>query len=647
MNNFDPVTVLPIYENVQISKSQTERPPKKKRKFLMLIIVSILAFTIISAFLYFYMNGGFDTKKEKVFKGITNTFSSLSASPLDSFLDLTVLSNKVISGQYSIHSSLFLNDASINELDTFIGSGFSSDTIINLPESEISSFLSINYENEKLVTADFYAYEDNISIACKDIFEGYLQFQTENFSDKFNFSPLSTILDTKIDEKIDFNIFDLLKNNAETSGENKDLINLLKEENIENTTALMDAITVTSLDPKIITIDGKDKKCKQYNVILPATECSDLLNAFFESLEEKYTTILPADYIKKTFNKDIQFNVAIYKNNIVYFELEEYALGDDFIISSAFTFVGKDAPLDMIIGTINTTENNAESEINISIETERAEETTYRNANFDADNYSIQFESVFNNISGDGAIDIAINDLMTFSLVGEFKDVTEGESFTYVIKDLELSFNDENEVYFLNFSGEYGIDTANYLVATPSGTAYDLFTMSDEDYKSLQSNIIETLPANEKLSSVLIDSGINLMGRSTWQGYENSYTPLYFPNGVYAKLPVRGYLHEDFVLENMLAILDDNYDYYREFYDYYMEYLHWNFTFYGFFPTYDNFINYIKFFAWQKYEYRCTNDLSDVFDITDYLVNLDESFDLDKVKIEDYIESQYGDYPNW
>ena len=547
MNNFDPKTGLPIsngqpnnakiigydsqtgapiYEQQQNplpNSHQRGIPPQqnKKKTWLPLILtICILVFLLLVLGIIFGLKRFLFTDKAKVFLGVKNTFSTLSESSLNSYLGYSSLLEKIDAGQYSASNQISFDDIEFigdgedyyfdDDFDSLIGTNIACMTVLDLPQEKFSYNVEVENPFISSISANIYAYDDKMAFSLNDMFDGYFEITTENFSKEFNSSFLSELMYYEIPNKIDFNIFESM---TENSTLNSSLLEKFSEENYNDLISLGEDITVTPMDSIKLSIDSKKVKCKQYNVTIPTEACIDLLASFYDVAEDEYPAIFDSisndvsfenddidelvDDLKEEFEDDIELHIALYKNKMVYCELDEYHIEDEDIDASMeFSFLGKKSPLDNVTGyitlyddfggidcdfsTTNTASKNSSTRITeIYFDNSYDEEITITcESNLDTKTGEFFVDSLFDFYDGHDDI------LLSNTFAGNFSDLQKGKAFLCNIDELSLECLDSDKDGFtLYFSGGLGIDTNNFDVESPSGECYDLLSMSESDYE--------------------------------------------------------------------------------------------------------------------------------------------------------------------
>lgn len=141
-----------------------------------------------------------------------------------------------------------------------------------------------------------------------------------------------------------------------------------------------------------------------------------------------------------------------------------------------------------------------ETEINFNVKSEENNLKMSLETTFDPESQEITFSS---EIKEDQKT------ILSLATEGEFKDVEKGKKYTLDFDYLEMQAEDD---FSVSLAGDYYVDTTKCDISAPSGTAYNLFTMTDSDFGTLVMELLINLQSDPLLSSLLsnFDFGMSL-----------------------------------------------------------------------------------------------------------------------------------------
>ncbi len=141
-----------------------------------------------------------------------------------------------------------------------------------------------------------------------------------------------------------------------------------------------------------------------------------------------------------------------------------------------------------------------ETEINFKVTSEESTLKMNLETTFDPDSQEITFSAELKEDQ---------ETILSLAAEGEFEDVEKGEKYTLDFDYLEMQAEDS---FSVTLAGDYYVDTTKCNISAPSGTEYNLFTMTDSDFGTLVTELLINLRSDPLLSGLLgnFDFGMSL-----------------------------------------------------------------------------------------------------------------------------------------
>lgn len=453
-----------------------------------------LACITLATFLFGLSGCGKKTPREALEEAYQKTFFTGSHS--EALLGLTDINAKL--KEQDAHSkgfSLTLQQVSGDELNQYSGFlsglGISVDTASDLLNRKASGTMDITYGGTTYLSLGGQIQNSKVHLFCPQLLHGSLMVN------------LNTI---KEDLASDSMIGQMLRDSGVTLPDNlvSELTNVFLNPTslmdvMELTSALEDLneeIEVTKLKKKEISLPADVTAKNVYLVTVPKDAYADALLASTNALMDYYASL--AETLGETDTFDAEYEKAQSKEEVK--ELSD-ALGD-IVLTVAVNKAGyicyveseakyEEETLSLTAYLENTKEGHEEIELDLRVETEDNNIKMLTEYTFDADSQEI---AVSSKLTEDNIT------LLSVACEGEFQDVKKGESYTLDFDFIEFEFENELSV---SMAGDCYIDTTRCDISAPSGTAYNVLTMTQSELTNLVTEIIINLQNDPLLSGLL------------------------------------------------------------------------------------------------------------------------------------------------
>ena len=468
-------------------------PKKKSKKMIWIPIVSVVLVAAIAVGIYFLVSKKPHNPEEAITAAMSNTFSAERTSTAAGWLSSQDLSMLTQSSSYQVNMDMTIDEVSgslADDISMLEGFGFTTSAAIDFNAARYAGGGSILYDGTSYIDYDIYAYDDYIALACPSLFEGYIEFNTTNFGTDFNNSPLAEALDTTIDPSIGFQFFELFTTAQETDVE-------VPHEFQE----FLDSIRYEEGDKKDLQVNGKSQTCQGYRIVVPRDSMENLLRWFCDYAGSLGTPVEYEEIAEVLPREDFVMNVYVdNKGRMARFSFELPIESAQTELSCQIDFTGLgDNPADHVTGNITMNIEGYAYGFSFESTTNTSGATTTQNTTMSVDVSGISvanatYVSTFDTETKDAHMDLSVSamytSILSMNLDYSYTDVVPGEQFTVNLEDLTLDIAGELTI---GLSGSSTVSKLNGSVEEPSGTKYDLFTMTEDDFNVLAEEIMENM----------------------------------------------------------------------------------------------------------------------------------------------------------
>ncbi len=486
----------PYYVNPSFAPGAVPAKKSKKKIWIPILIVVLLAAIGVGAYFLFFRKH--HDPETAVTEAMTNTFTGGGNSLEAEYLGQKELTAMQESGSYESRFEVNiteLNGSFGTEYDEYLpmlaGLGISSSASIDLDAQRFAESGSIQYDGTSYLDYQYYAYDDYIALACPDLFEGYLEVKTSNFGEDFNHSPLAEALGETIDPSFAFRFFDLFSTQPDVDVTIPDELQ-----------TFMDEIRFEAGEKESIELDGRTQSCQSYRIVIPRESIEKLAKWFCSYLTELGTPAEYSDIEEILPDDDMVCNIYVdKKGRMVRFSFDQAltADGETLELICTIDFTGADDPADHVTGEIKAVLNGYAYGISFDSVTNEtaASSTTNTKADINVSGISVvnlEYASTFDTATGGGHMDLSVSamyqTLLSLAADYRYSDVVSGKSYTINIDELSLDIMGE---LTMKANASYSLAPLSGPVEEPSGTKYDLFTLTEEDTEALLTEIAENL----------------------------------------------------------------------------------------------------------------------------------------------------------
>ncbi|MCM1105096.1 MAG: hypothetical protein NC409_13440 [Clostridium sp.] len=477
---------------------------KKSRKKIWIPIVSVVLVAAIAVGIYFLVSKKTRNPEEIVTAAMSNAFSADRTSSVTGWLQSQDLNTLASDSAYQYDVDVTFTEISgslADEISMLEGLGISTTMQLDRDAERLMSGASILYDGTTYLEYEVYAYDDYLAVACPSLFDGYIEFKTSNFGADFNNSPLAAALDTQLDSSFAFRLFDLLDTAYETETEIP-----------QEVQDFIDAVRYEEGDKKDLQVNGKTQTCQGYNIVITRESMEQLARWFCDYADSLGTPISYDEFAAALPNKDLVMNVYVdNKGRMARFAFDFPLDNAQTELSCQIDFTGlNDRPADHIAGELKLTVEGYSYGFRFESTTTASDSSETQNTTMSIDVSGISianadYTSTFDSGSQTGHMDLSVSamytSLLSMNLDYSYSDVVPGEHFTLNMDDLTLDIAGELTI---GLTGSSTVSKLNGSVSTPSGTKYDLFTITEDDILSLGEEILDNV-SNGPLSFLLVD----------------------------------------------------------------------------------------------------------------------------------------------
>lgn len=433
------------------------------------------------------------TPREALEEAYEKTF--VTGSPAEHLLGLAELNSRLdANNAHSSGLSLTLQELSGEGLEEFAGVlsglGFSIDTASDLLNRKSSGIMNITYGGTTCLSLSGQINGSNLYLTIPQLLDGSLSVHFSTLNEDLASDSLMAQLFTEAGITLpeDFSMDNLFGASAATDALAQFGTLLSACEDFE------DALLVEKADKKSVSLPSEVSAKNIYNVTIPADAYVNVMNATMESVSDYSNALLEVVGETAVANADMEefrasvdrlaalvgdivLTVAVTKDGYIrYVESVVESETETFTLTAAFT--GDKNPL-------NNTAVTFVADIDGELFKLTCEQT------FDTDTSALAFSADF---------DYENETLLRISGEGEFTDMEKGEKYTFDMNYLEL---DLAGMFSASLAGSYYVDTTQCDISEPSGTEYNLFTMSEQDFSDLLVKMITKIRKNPLLSGLL------------------------------------------------------------------------------------------------------------------------------------------------
>lgn len=497
---------------------------KSLKKFAALGLAGIMAVTSLFACA--------KSPEEKVKDAFKTLGTSASSAALSDELGIAAAMEKIQDGAFEAGIKLTLEDSDLSDLAMLVSGSIEAFIAGDVEkEKKVLMGIGVGYAATELLSAELYVDEEQMAVALPGLLEkvpyidisGDLTKKLEN----------SILMKQEGMEELDLNgISDMWKDKmANTKDDELGEFILAFEDETKAMKNLEDAIEITEADKKTFEINGKDKKCEGFEIVVPEEAITEFTEEFMEyyfsadakAAYEKYVEqyaeengLYDAWELKSEFNvyfeqitdnadevitmigeyiSDIEAEMYIYEGEIVSLEVEMKITdasgsmgvesfevgfeleceGGDYSMYDNYNLTVKMMSIDMLELTKETFNDGNEYEVKWTVGG-MAMQGLSASAEFALDKKGGDFEfaAAFNNGSSD----------MTCSMEGAV-EVEKKKSVTVGIDSLKINVYDE---LMCELSGEYYIEEGAK-VDMPEGEKFDILTDKQSEWDEFMEDV--------------------------------------------------------------------------------------------------------------------------------------------------------------
>ena len=518
----NPYYANPVNGNVNNGAVPPAKVAKKKIPKLAIIIpiAVVLIAAIVVAVILIFKDKGKNETQETVETAMSNTFKEESPTVLASYLGTEEMNTMLESGAYTTSVSLNITDLSgysmPSEAYLFEGLGFSTTSSVDIASEKVFSCVDVMYGGISYLDFNMYAYSDFMAVALPSLFNGYIEFKTTNFAEDFNNSPLAAMLgsDMQLPAELSFDYFEYLTSLSASM--------TVPEEVNE----FLDSIQYEKSGSAEV---GSLGKCDGYTVTITTDSMKDLLKWFCDTCNENNVTVSYAEFEQLLPKENIVFNIYVDdKGRMVRFSyVDDFNVdGTTLNVNANIDFLGTNRPADIVTGSIDLTADGTTVSIVIDSKTTESSTSSVTNATFSLNMAgstmgSITYYSAFDSTNGNYDMTLSVDAMGTnyvyATMDGAYSNVVPGQSFTFDINDLTV--NVMNGEYCVSLNGSMSQAPLSGSVEQPSGTKYDLFTMTEADFTALGEEIMNNV-MNGPIGSLVTSM---MYGYSSYESYDDDY----------------------------------------------------------------------------------------------------------------------------
>lgn len=547
------VNEVPLYQIPEPAPAMMpERKKGGKGKWIAIGTVSAVAVAGCVAAAVFALTA--KTPKEKVIAAFEQVYDSQKELPGEEIFGFSQFAEMAKSQDMEEGISLSLSDTSLWGTQSFVGSGFSLDAKFSPSRKQSSADVGFSYQGMKMLDAQVYYGDDRLMAAVPQLSSyAFLLDMSGDFGSKLKNSPMAgAVLQSQgVDgDALADLVNETLDRAYDTENPAFDLNALLNRyrEGCKAKDKFKEALTVEKEkgNKKSFPVDGKEKKCQGYSVVISKgamidflEESSDfflkdeilrddflnqleLMARFSQVMGESFTSDSPkkllddvyqdvedrADELIRILDKTLDdVEMVVYldrKGNLVAFSGETNLGADDDLIGVEFevSLKGGSHPL-----------QNLEAMAELSNDGERITVNVEREGTFDkealTDRISVEMNVVGDRVGGeyvmsygraDGDLKMQLDimaerlQVASISLEAVVDELEKGKSIHMDLEELRIedSLNDQH----MAFEGEFCLKPLEEEIEEPEGQVFDVLEADLSDWGAVGEEIEEKAEAS-------------------------------------------------------------------------------------------------------------------------------------------------------
>lgn len=547
------VNEVPLYQIPEPAPAMMpERKKGGKGKWIAIGTVSAVAVAGCVAVAVFALTA--KTPKEKVIAAFEQVYDSQKELPGEEIFGFSQFAEMAKSQDMEEGISLSLSDTSFWGTQSFVGSGFSLDAKFSPSRKQSSADVGFSYQGMKMLDAQVYYGDDRLMAAVPQLSSyAFLLDMSDDFGSKLKNSPMAgAVLQSQgVDgDALADLVNETLDRAYDTENPAFDLNALLNRyrEGCKAKDKFKEALTVEKEkgNKKSFPVDGKEKKCQGYSVVISKDamidfleESSDfflkdeilrddflnqleLMARFSQVMGESFTSDSPkkllddvyqdvedrADELIRILDKTLDdVEMVVYldrKGNLVAFSGETNLGADDDLIGVEFevSLKGGSHPL-----------QNLEAMAELSNDGERITVNVEREGTFDkealTDRISVEMNVVGDRVGGeyvmsygraDGDLKMQLDimaerlQVASISLEAVVDELEKGKSIHMDLEELRIedSLNDQH----MAFEGEFCLKPLEEEIEEPEGQVFDVLEADLSDWGAVGEEIEEKAEAS-------------------------------------------------------------------------------------------------------------------------------------------------------
>ena len=282
--------------------SVPEEPKPGKKGMKILIAAGVVAAAgAAAAFAFTQMNA--KDPKEAVVDAFQTTFSHEQVSPAEDIFGLSQFSSASVSSDAEAGLTLSLDSSSMEELNALTGGGLRISSRNDVSNKKSDANVGVVYNGMDVVNLDLYYGDHTLMAAIPELSEKVLTMDLgDGLADRIKNSPaMSRLLDENgisADAAAAYltEVTALAEENAAAGGNTLDLPALMDRyrEGCKAQENFKAALTVEKTDKSTVTVNGQEKECRGYSVLVSKAALIDFLRTssdFFlqdEALKNQY-----------------------------------------------------------------------------------------------------------------------------------------------------------------------------------------------------------------------------------------------------------------------------------------------------------------------------------------------------------------------
>lgn len=389
------------------------------------------------------------------------------------------------------------------------------------PNQKDVSDWEVSVSNIELIRMQMAADSDKLYLSIPTLLDDTYHIGYEGFTDNFNNSEWSDMLELVFDKEAKINPWTLQKV-QEDDAETEIIFSEEFMEAFETKIAeISKNMTVQKSDfPFKIVRNNKTFSCDEIGVVVPKDDLNDLLDLFQEEMRNGKLGAEMIETLQANGAVDVQiwwekvvalfdsrvvedFDVYFYldkKNNILTMSTGRLSMDNGVIMSLALDYLGEEDPAMIVGGTYYIKEiEGASFQVDFTNEhkTEGSKESSCLKMNFELTEYGLEpvfvnmdIETSWDNETYEFSTSIDMDEeeesLFGFIVEGRFADITKGESFTLELGRCILNTEGYNIV---KVTGDYSVMPLAEEVKIPTESV-DLFGMTQMDIQMMLFEII-------------------------------------------------------------------------------------------------------------------------------------------------------------